>query len=423
MNGHRVVLYLRENSTNYEFNTNIRTIDGIELPKNWTTKVIKWPRFWTQFGLSLEMFLHPVDALFIPAHTVPCIHPARNVSLFSLAIFIQKFLKTLGISTYYNQHSAAGGPTNTIVTIHGLEYEFCPEAYSFWERLYMRSTIKSSCRWAKKIIAVSENTKKDLMKLYKVQEEKIEVIYEGYENNNQQPVISNQKNTEKENSYELRVTSYGRYLLFVGRLEERKNVVGIIKSFEILKERYKIPHKLILVGKPGFGYEKIKNEIANVNCVKDIIETGFVSAEEKNYLLNNADVFVFPTLYEGFGLPILEAQNAGVPVVASNNSSIEEITSLPFSPQMRRDVPQGQRGYEKNERENLLFNSPPQLRRGELESAILIDPNNAEDIADAVYKILSDEKTKQDLIQKGLENIQRFSWEKCGKEIAEILKK
>ncbi|HRY28107.1 MAG TPA: glycosyltransferase family 1 protein [Candidatus Moranbacteria bacterium] len=334
----RVVLYLRKN----------QEID-FTLPNNWKVKIIKWPRFWTQFGLSLEIFLHPVDALFIPAHTVPCIHPAR-----------------------------------TIVTIHGLEYEFCPEAYSFWERLYMRSTIKKSCKWASKIIAVSENTKKDLIKLYKVPADKIEVIYEGYENSNQQPVISNQKNTEKENSYELRVTSYGSYLLFIGRLEERKNIVGIIKSFEVLKERYKIPHKLVLAGKPGFGYEKIKNEIANVNCVKDIIETGFVSAEEKNYLLNNAAVFVFPTLYEGFGLPILEAQNAGVPVVASIEASIPEVAG---------------------------------------DSALLVDSNNAEEIADAVYKIISDENIKKDLIQKGLENIQRFSWEKCGKEIADILKK
>ena len=336
LDGHLVFLYVRKD----------QKID-FEIPKSWKVKIIKWPRFWTQFGLSLEMFLHPVDALFIPAHTVPCVHPV-----------------------------------NTIVTIHGLEYEFCPEAYSFWERLYMRSSIKKSCQWASSIIAVSENTKKDLMKLYKAPEEKIEVIYEGY---SQSTVNSQQStNTSNKNDDHLLMTDDKPYLLFIGRLEERKNVVGIIKSFEILKERYKIPHKLVLAGKPGFGYEKIKNEIVNVNCVKDIIETGFVSAEEKNYLVNNAAVFVFPTLYEGFGLPILEAQNAGVPVVASIEASIPEVAG---------------------------------------DSALLVDPKNAEEIADAVYKIISDENIKKDLVQKGLENIKRFSWEKCGKEIAEILKK
>jgi glycosyltransferase involved in cell wall biosynthesis len=357
---HEVVLYLRKN----------QSVD-FEIPKNlpagrqgWKIKVINFPMLWTQLGLSLEMLLHPADILFIPAHTVPFIHPR-----------------------------------NTIVTIHGLEYEFCPEAYSFLERLYMRCSIKNSCKWAKKIIAVSENTKKDLMKLYNVPEEKIRVIYEGYsEDNNQETKNNNQTNHKPQ------TTNYKPYLLFVGRLEERKNVINIINAFEILKEQYKIPHKLILAGKPGFGYEKIKDRIANANCQKDIVELGFVSEEEKWELLKNADVFVFPTLYEGFGIPILEAQSFAVPVVASNNSSIKEITSMPFSPQMRRDVPQGQRGD------------------GEDCSALLVDPNNAEEIADAIYKIISDEKLKQDLIQKGLENIKRFSWEKCAREVESILK-
>ena len=115
----QVVLYLRKKQS-----------ADFELPKNWETKIIKFPYLWTQLGLALEMLFHPVDTLFIPAHTVPCIHPK-----------------------------------NTVVTIHGLEYEFCPEAYSFLERIYMSCSIKNSCKWASSIIAVSENTKKDLMKL------------------------------------------------------------------------------------------------------------------------------------------------------------------------------------------------------------------------------------------------------------------
>ena len=125
-----VCLYLRKN----------QTVD-FEIPANWKIKVINWPFFWTQGGLSLEMLFHPIEALFIPAHTVPLIHPKK-----------------------------------TVVTIHGLEYEFCPQAYSLWERIYMRVSIRKSCQWASRIISVSENTKKDLMKLYKVTEEKIEVV-------------------------------------------------------------------------------------------------------------------------------------------------------------------------------------------------------------------------------------------------------
>ena len=240
--------------------------------------------------------------------------------------------------------------------------------------MYMRCSIKNSCQWAKTIIAVSKNTKKDLLKLYKVPEEKISVIYEGYADSSKFQIPNFKSNPNDQISKP--------YLLFIGRLEERKNVVGIIKAFEILKEQYKISHKLILAGKSGFGYEKIKSQMLNVNCSKDIIELGFVNEEEKWKLLKNTDVFIFPTLYEGFGLPILEAQSANVPVVASNNSSIPEVTNG---------------------------------------SVLLVNPNNAEEIADAIYKLISDESLRNAIIEKGKKNITRFSWDECAKEIVKIL--
>ena len=355
---HEIVLYIRKN----------QQVD-FKLPKNWKIKTINFYYLWTQLGLSLEMLVHPVDVLFIPAHTVPIIHPK-----------------------------------NTIVTIHGLEYEFCPDAYSFWEKLYMRCSIKKSCQWAKKIIAVSENTKKDLMKLYKVPEEKIGVIYEGYDDNDKLPMINDKSNPNDKISKP--------YLLFVGRLEERKNVIGIIKAFEILKEQYKIPHKLLLAGKPGFGYEKIKNEIANVNCRKDIAELGFVDNKKKEELLMNADVFLFPSFYEGFGLPILEAQAAGVPIVSSNVSSIPEVTTC-----CHPGLDPGSSGS--LEIKNILDSC---LRENDIScSAILIDPNNAEEMADAVYKLISDVNFRNEIIKKGHINVQRFSWGRCAKEIARFL--
>jgi glycosyltransferase involved in cell wall biosynthesis len=333
LNNHEVVLYLRKN----------QTID-FKLPENWKIKIIRWPYLWTQIGLSLEMLFHPVDVLFVPAHTLPIIHPQ-----------------------------------NSVVTIHGLEYEFCPGAYSFWARLYMRCSIKNSCRWAKAIIAVSENTKKDLMRLYKVPEEKIEVIYEGYDSNFQFPIsnfqsISNDKFSKP-------------YLLFVGRLEERKNIIGIIEAYKILVEKYNVPHALILAGAPGYGYNFIKLKIRNYLKIKNlklkIIELGYIDEAQKWQLLSGAEIFLFPTLYEGFGIPILEAQSVGVPVVAGNNSSSKEIA------------------------EN---------------SSILVDPSNAEKIADAAYELISDKALRDDIIQKGYENVQRFNWEKCAEEIAKILK-
>jgi glycosyltransferase involved in cell wall biosynthesis len=318
---HQVILYICKN----------QKID-FELPGKWKVKAVKWPYFWTQAGLSLEMLFHPVDVLFIPAHTVPIIH-ARN----------------------------------TIVVIHGLEYEFCPEAYSFWGRIYMRFVIKNSCRWAKKIIAVSENTKKDLVKLYKVSSDKIKVVHNGASINNQ------------DTGYKIQDT---KYLLFIGRLEKRKNILGIVEAFEILKEKYNIPHKLILAGSPGYGFAEVKHKIQNSRYKNDIILKGFVSDGEKFELLRNAEVFLFPSFYEGFGLPIVEAQSAGAPVVTSNISSMPEVADS---------------------------------------SAVLVDPNNPREIAEAAYKLISDENFRSDIANRGLKNVKRFSWDKCAEEISRLL--
>ncbi|MFA5777636.1 MAG: glycosyltransferase family 1 protein [Parcubacteria group bacterium] len=333
LKSHQVVLYVRRSQKS--------KAESQKLPENWRIKVVKWPYFWTQIGLSLELLFYSVDVLFVPAHTIPFVHP-----------------------------------DNTVVTIHGLEYEFCPNAYSFWEKIYMRCVIKNSCQWAKTIIAVSNNTRNDLMKLYEVLPEKIKVIYEGYDSNFQFSIFNFQSNSNDKSS------KLKPCLLFIGRLEERKNICGIVKAFEILKEKYKIPHKLILAGNPGFGFNKIKYEIQVAKYKNDIILKGFVRDEEKYELLRNAEVFLFPSFYEGFGLPILEAQSAGTPVVTSNISSMPEIADS---------------------------------------SAILIDPNSPQEIAKATYELISEEKLKNDIINRGLENVKRFSWEKCGEEVSNLI--
>lgn len=169
------------------------------------------------------MLRHPVDALFIPAHTVPLIHSKES-----------------------------------IVTIHGLEYEFCPNAYSFFGRLYMRCSIRNSCRWAKVVIAVSENTKKDLMRIYRVTEEKIRVIHEGFDNSPHAGRARTQK----------------PFFLFIGRLEERKNICGIIEAFEILKKERKILHSLVLAGKFGYGRKRIEQKIKESEFAKEIVLAG-----------------------------------------------------------------------------------------------------------------------------------------------------
>ncbi|KKQ81186.1 MAG: Glycosyl transferase group 1, partial [Candidatus Moranbacteria bacterium GW2011_GWD2_38_7] len=144
----QVVLYVRKTDNLQLTTDNGNTkINELELPANWSVKVIKWPRFWTQIGLSLELLLHPIDALFVPAHTVPIFHPARNATRFFNNAFIWQVRKLFNSKEEWKyMHSVAGGPKKTVVVVHGLEYEFCPEAYSFLEKFYMRWTIKKSCQ-------------------------------------------------------------------------------------------------------------------------------------------------------------------------------------------------------------------------------------------------------------------------------------
>ncbi|MBT3355858.1 glycosyltransferase family 4 protein [bacterium] len=325
LGGHEVFLYIKEkDQKNLDF----------KLPVNWTLKVVPFNYFWTQLGLSWEMLMRPTDILFIPAHTVPFVYPRK-----------------------------------TVVTVHGLEYEHCPEGYSLYSRWFHHFFITRSCRWAKKIIAVSQNTKKDLKKIYKIPKEKISVVYNGFELSGG----SNEMVTEKEEV---------NYILYIGRIEERKNIKNIVKAFEILKKKYGYKGELLLAGKSGYGHEKIKETIKKSEFKKDIKCLGFISDKEKQELLTDADLFLFPSLCEGFGIPILEAQSVGTPVVTSNFGPMDEVAG---------------------------------------NNEILAIPTHPKHIADVAQRIISDEKKCKEVVKKGFENTKRFSWKKCGEGVAKVL--
>jgi glycosyltransferase involved in cell wall biosynthesis len=348
-------LYVRKQSVARSQQSGGNVCD-FDIPKTWEVKELWGPRLWTQVRLAIEIWLHPPDVFFAPAHTVPWIHPKE-----------------------------------TIVTVHGLEYEFCPEAYSWWERCYMRWSIKHSCRWASKIIAVSENTKRDLMKLYGVPEEKISVIYEGVEGGElgmKNEELGRNSKFQIQN-FKLQINSKFQiskpYFWFIGRIEARKNVARMIEAFDMFKRKCGTEHKLVLAGKPGFGYEKIEHS-------SDVLELGYVSGEEKWELLWSAEGFLFPSLYEGFGLPVLEAQAVGVPVLTSTTSSLPEIAC-----HVARE------------------------RRDEEKCAVFVDPLDVEDIALGIEKLALDRGFRSAIIEGGLRNVKRFSWETCAKKIATLL--
>jgi len=348
----------------------------LELPENFFIKEIKRNRLWTQFGLSKEMRKNPVDVLFVPAYSIPFIHPK-----------------------------------NTVVTIHGLEFKYYPESYSFKEKIMLEFNTLLAVKWSKKIIVPSENTKKDLIKFYKVNPEKIKVIYHGVESIKYQ--ISNIKISEKrsfchsredgnpglksKNQFKTNTSNNftelpDKYLsenifniLFIGRLEKRKNLVNLVEAFNIFKSRYTlhdIRYILTIVGKEGFGFKEIKSAINQSPYKNDIIVKGYVSEKEKKNQFEKADIFALISFYEGFGLPILEAMSHGVPVVCSDVSSLPEIAG---------------------------------------KAGLTVNPNNIEEISEAFEKIICNQHIKDDMIEKGFENMKKFSWKKCARETMDVL--
>jgi len=306
--------------------------------RRYILKELKWPfkKFWTIVRLSWEMHSNKYDILFVPAH----LHP-----------FLRK-------------------KTKLIVTIQGLEFEKLPRMYPFLKRKLLRWITEKNVKRANKIITPSKSTKNDLIKYYSVDKSKIFVVYHGV-GNPQAAFDAGQTN------------KFGKYILYLGRGDLRKNINGLIKAFRILKKDHKIPHKLILVG-PNIGY-KITRDLK-----QDVICTGYINDEEKWGLLKNADVFVFPSFYEGFGLPILEAQKVGTPVVCSSISSMPEIV---FNPSDREP------------------------------SAVLVNPYKPSEIAEGIHKVIRNQAFSDELVKRGYENVQRFSWPKCAKETLDVILK
>jgi len=326
---HNFVLYSSNN--NFDFC----------LPSNFEIKNLKWSLpMWTQIRLSAEMIKKKPEVFFIPVHILPLIHPK-----------------------------------NSVVTIHGLEYEYYPKMYPLKHLKYLRWSTKYALKNARKIIAVSENTKKDLINLYNADPDKIKVIYHGVANQN-----LNLNNSDSQ------ISISEPFILYIGRIELKKNIIGILEAYKILKKKYQVPHKLVLVGPPGFGYNTLKFKIENLLKIKnlklEIIETGYVSNRDKMILLKKAEMFVLPSFYEGFGMPILEAQMASCPVITSNISSMPEVSG---------------------------------------NGSILIDPNNIEHLSEAMYKVINDKEFKKRLIKEGLKNVKKFSWEKCAQETFKVL--
>lgn len=261
-----------------------------------------------------------------------------------------------------------------MTAIHDLTYLRYPETMDGKNLRRIQKGIEYSIQRSSRILTISQFSKGELMELLDIPGERISVVYTA-------PSLP-----PGSADFEECVRKWGLkrpYLLYVGTIEPRKNLVRLLKAFDLLKSREGIPHQLVLAGGRGWRDEEIMETAKAIRHSDDVIFTGYVSAEEKNTLYQNAEVFVFPSLYEGFGIPPLEAMMLGCPVVCANAASLPEAVG---------------------------------------DAAELVDPLEVESIAGGILRMLSNQTHRTDLVERGRRHAAKFTWEESAEELTQICK-
>ena len=343
---------------------------------NFRVKILKWPvtYLWTQIRLSLEMFIHRVDILFVPSHTLPVIHPKKSVMTIHDIGFERK-------AKLYSEDKI--GPVDGwffkvinffVRLVTGGKFNSNIIDYHSWSTRFALKNAKAD-------ITVSEFTKKEMVDFYKADAEKIKVVHNGFNDKLYRPINDEEKIKQVLSKYDIKVP----YIFYVGRLEKKKNTARLVKAYAIMKQKYKdIKHNLVLVGSAGLGFDEVKYVIDEYNLYENVIITGWVPEEDMPYIYNGASLFVFPSLYEGFGIPLLEAMASGAPIAASNVASIPEVVK---------------------------------------DAAELFNPEDKNDMAEKMAKILFNNELAEELIKRGFNRVKDFSLTKCAQEILALMEK
>ena len=269
-------------------------------------------------------------------------------------------------------------PARTVVTIHDLGYLHHPEAHTRWARWYLGWSTRFNARQASHIIADSESTRRDLLRHYGVPAERISVVYPG--GGTRDPSIVDPGDLSRVRK------RYGlptRYLLFVGTIQPRKNLERLLEAYGLFVQSVDgdVPG-LVIAGKKGWLFESIYRRAAELGLGDRVVFAGYVEASDLPALMGAATAFVLPSLYEGFSLPILEAMSCGTPVICSNVSALPEVAG---------------------------------------DAALLVDPLNIAELSEAVRRVATDEKLRDDLRQRGFEHAARFSWDRCAREVLDVI--
>ena len=263
-----------------------------------------------------------------------------------------------------------------IVTVHDLAIFKEANTYQKSRVIYWRKLFRRAVGTASRIVAISNTTKQDLVDIMGVNPEKIVVVYNGVDERYRVSCYS-QSLDDIRRKYLLPP----KYLLFVGIISPRKNLSTLLKSLALLKTKYRMQHKLVIVGEKGWLYRDVFRLVSTLGLEQSVIFTGFIDDVDLPAVYRMADVFVYPSLYEGFGLPVVEAMASGVPVVTSARSALPEVAG---------------------------------------DAALLVDPRDAVQIGDAVYRVLTDPSLRQRLISKGLSRSREFSWEDAAQKLHKL---
>ncbi len=309
-------------------------------------RVMPFPRLWTHARLSAEVLMRPPDVLFVPAHVVPLVHP------------------------------------RAVVTIHDLGYLYFPQAHPALARTYLDLSTRWSVRAAAYVIADSQTTKNDLVRHYHVRPEKITVAYPGRD-----------ENLRRADPSAIQVVQhrYGirdEYLLYIGTLQPRKNLVRLLQAFSNVRpptSNLQLPisnFQLVLAGGKGWQYDEILAEVKRLGLESHVLFPGRIAEDDKAALLSGAAALVFPSLYEGFGLPVIEAMQCGTPVICSNTSSLPEVAG---------------------------------------EAALLVDPLDVDVLARVMLRLAGDADLRRTLVERGYAQARKFSWQSCASSVLSTL--
>ncbi len=315
--------------------------------QNYKVKAMDFPCLWTQTRFAWELFSNTPDVLWMPMHNLPFMRRSKM---------------------------------RTVVTVHDLAYKYFPEYFPKKDVLELNVLGDMAIRNADHLIAVSESTKRDILTWYpSVKAESITVVYHGFD----AEIFSKERNPIEEARVRKLLRIDGEYLLYSGAIQPRKNLKVLIDAFAILKQSGKASDvKLVLAGGDAWLSEHVHEKVAVSPFREDILMPGQIGFDDLGHLMRGARIYVFPSLYEGFGIPILEALASRVPVITADNSSLREVGG---------------------------------------DAAEYFDASDAKALSEKIREVLSDESLRAGMIARGLEQIKKFSWEKCARETLHVL--